>query len=244
MSVLACFLHQPSCSRSCTSELSSRTWPTRGNDPRTHGLGKYPLCCTRLFFASVNSSRWEICLVNVQVFHCSVSHHAKISRMVLDLLHMSVSFIRNRVHKDSPSFGLIKEFLAHLCTIRIHSETFRRTSPTKPTVRESLPNRVRCQFWNSECSVHSRCCDHDVQSGQTSLSCRVLSTSRSSNSTRQRHCTSRHELLPPISELAVASADCTHHMRNVSWLQSLRRSFSLLEKSCSICATDGCPRFR
>ena len=27
----------------------------------------------------------EICVVNAQVFHSSVSHHAKISRMVLDL---------------------------------------------------------------------------------------------------------------------------------------------------------------
>ena len=70
-----------------------------------------------------------------------------------------------------------------MCTMRIHSETLRRTRPTKPTVRETLPQRVRYLIWNSGCNVHSRCCVHDVQNGQR------LPTSRSSHPLRQRHLT-------------------------------------------------------
>ena len=119
------FLKWPSRSRSGRSELSSRKWPvTRGDVPTTHCLGKYTLCCKR-WFPSVSSSRQllDICLVNVQVFHRSVSHHAKIRRMALDLPNVPLSDSKNKVHEDSASFGLIKELLADLCTMRIH-ETF------------------------------------------------------------------------------------------------------------------------
>ena len=64
------FLNWPSSSRNGRSVLSSRTWPgTRGADPITHRLAKYPLCCERLFVASVNSSNYclDICLVNVHL---------------------------------------------------------------------------------------------------------------------------------------------------------------------------------
>ena len=108
----------------------------------------------------------EICLVCVPVFHCPDSLHTKTSRMVLDLPHVPVRFSRNGVHKDSTSVGLIKEFFADLCNMRNHSETFRPTSPTRQTVRESLPRRVRCQIWKLGCNLHSRCCVHDVQNGQ------------------------------------------------------------------------------
>ena len=153
----ACFLNWPSGSRSGESALSSRTWRgTRGDDPETHSLGKYPSFLLKIVFrtSQLIQQHLEICIVNVQVFHCSV-HHAKISSMVLDLLHVPVSYSRNWVHKNSTSSGLVKAFLADLCTMRILSETFRRTSPTKPTVRGSLPQRVKCLIWNSGCNVNS-----------------------------------------------------------------------------------------
>ena len=83
------------------------------------------------------------------------------------LAHVPVSFSKNKVHKDSASFGLIKEFFAHR-TMRIHSETCRRT-PTKPTVRESLPQRARCLMWTSRRHVHAGCCVHDVPDCQRNL---------------------------------------------------------------------------
>ena len=43
------------------------------------------------------------------------------------------------------------------------------TNPTKPSVRGSLPKRVRCLIWNSGCHEHSRCCLHDVQDCQRLL---------------------------------------------------------------------------
>ena len=55
----------------------------------------------------------DICPVNVQVFQCSVSHHAKNSRM-MGLTPCAVSFSRNKVHKDSTFFGLIEELLGDL----------------------------------------------------------------------------------------------------------------------------------
>ena len=246
MSVLSLFLHCSSGARSCKSQLSSRTWPgTRGDD-------KEPIVSASI-----------LCVIQDCSSHPSI-HPATVGNLprqgpglslfgfpsCQDIVHGS----RLAPCANEPSAGtgstrltvlrLDQRVLAYLCTVRIHSETFRRTSPTKPTVRESFPHRVRCQIRNSECNVHSRCCDHDVQSGQRSLSCRVLSTSRSSNSTRQRHCTSRHELLPHVSELAVASADCTHHMRNVSGRQSLRRSFSHLERVSPFVVLMVVPRFR
>ena len=63
---------------------------------------------------------------------------------------MPESFSRNNVQKNSTSFSLVKDFLADLCTMRMHSETCWRTNPTKPTVRESLPQRVQCLIWNSD----------------------------------------------------------------------------------------------
>ena len=113
--------------------------------------------------------------------HPATVHYAKISGMVLDFLHVSVSFSKNRVHKDSTPFGLTKEFLADLCTMRIHSETCRRTSATKPTVRESLPPRVRCLIWNSGCTAHSPILRprRSERSTSSSVCCCVPSTSRS-----------------------------------------------------------------
>ena len=74
--------------------------------------------------------------------------------MGLDLLHVPVSFSKQRVHKDSTSFGLINESPVGLCTLKIHSETFRHTNRTN-TVRENLPQRVRRLIWEflMECAA-------------------------------------------------------------------------------------------
>ena len=96
LSVLGLF---PSCSNSARSVIVSKK---RGLEPavliRNPSLGKYPLCCTRLFFASVKSSSncWKSASSMSRSFHRSVFHHAKISRMVLDLLRVPVSFSPQR----------------------------------------------------------------------------------------------------------------------------------------------------
>ena len=138
----ACFLNWPSGSKSGRSELSSRTWQgTRKDDPSTHCLGKCPVCCTKLFrrIRQLIQQLLDICLVNVQVFPRSVSHRAETSRMVPDLPHVPMSFSKNKVHKDSTSFGLVKEFLADLRTMRIHSKTLRspaqRSQPCAKVIR-------------------------------------------------------------------------------------------------------------
>ena len=153
-------------------------------------LGKYPWFLLKIVFrtSQLIQQHLEICIVNVQVFHCSV-HHAKISSMVLDLLHVPVSFSRNWVHKNSTSSGFVKAFLADLCTMRILSETFRRTSPTKPTVRESLPQRVETSdldFW-MHCAFLIMRPRGAERSASSSLCCGVPSSSRSSHPLRQRH---------------------------------------------------------
>ena len=109
----ACFLERSSSSRSGRFVLSSRTWPrTQGMNPKPSA--RHGSIVLHQIFASVNSSskKLEICLVSGHVFRRSVSHHAKTSRMVLNLPHVPVTFSKNKTHKDSASFGLIKEFRA------------------------------------------------------------------------------------------------------------------------------------
>ena len=86
-------------SRSGRSQLSSRM--SRGDDPKTRCLARIH-CVAQDCFS--HQHLLGTCFVNVQVFLRSVSHHAKISRMVLDMLHVTV---RSRFHKNSSSFGLI-----------------------------------------------------------------------------------------------------------------------------------------
>ena len=115
------------------------------NCPQERGQEHWGMIQEPVVSASIVQQLLGIGFVNVQVYHCSVSHHAKRPRVVLNLLHVPASFSRNRVHEDSPSFGLIGEILAYLCPMWIQSETFRHTTPTKPTVRESLP---QCEMFD------------------------------------------------------------------------------------------------
>ena len=109
----------------------------------------------------------------------------KISCMVLELPHMPVSVSRNGVHKDCTFFGL-------MCAIRNHSETFRRTSPTQPILRESGRHGVRClilEFW-MQCvfrMLRPRCSDLSTSS---SLCSGVPPTCRSAHPLRRSHWTS------------------------------------------------------
>ena len=109
----ACFRNRPSSSRSGRSE----SWPrTRRDDPKTQCLGQYPLWCTRLFFASINSPS------NCWKFASSMSESTIVRFPIMQrylawfstLLHVPAIFRRNRVRKDSPSFDLIKNVLADL----------------------------------------------------------------------------------------------------------------------------------
>ena len=142
---------------------------------------------------------------------------------------MPESFRRNNVQKDSTSFSLVTDFLADLCTMRMHSQTCWRTNPTKPTVHESLPQRVQCLIWNSGCNVHSRCCVDDVQKGQRLLLSAAAFLQLLKVHVQCDTVTEHVSEWPPVSQLAVASADHVHHTRNASGLQSLHRSPSLLE---------------
>ena len=84
----------------------------------------WELYCFRKYFCVVQDCFWHPLrhpatvgnLPRQCVFHGAVSHHAKKSRMVLNVRHVPLSFSKNRVHTDSASFGLIKSFLADLCT--------------------------------------------------------------------------------------------------------------------------------
>ena len=64
----------------------------------------------------------------------------------------------------------MKEFLAGLCTMRIHSETFRRTSPTK--ANRARNSSTECE--GSDGELWMQCAFpmllvHDVQNGQRFL---------------------------------------------------------------------------
>ena len=123
-----CFLNQSSGCRSGRSELTlmSAARNTSGRSPNSYFLCKYTFCCTRIVSHQLTHPATVVILTR----QCrpgfppceETSHGSRLARCVPE--------------KDSTSFGWSKKSCL-ICAMR-HSETFRRTSQTKPTMRESL----------------------------------------------------------------------------------------------------------
>ena len=144
---------------------------------KNNGLGNYPLSCTRWLFASVNSSSncWKSAS---SMSRSSIVRFPMMRRYLagLSTCPCASELHQSKVHKDSASFGLIKK------------KTLLRSSPTKPSIPENLPQHVQCLIGHLVCAVHSQCCVHDVQDCQRILPSAVTFLQlRSSHPLKQRH---------------------------------------------------------
>ena len=105
----------------------------------------------------------------------------------------------------------------------IHYETCRRTSPRTTALRASLPTLLRDGLiWTSGCDVHSRCCIPDVEDCQCLLLPAVALLQLPEVHVHRDHVIEHFGVSngPPVLELTVPSADCTHRTKHVSGLYS------------------------
>ena len=156
-SISAILLNRPSGTKLRRSGFSSSMGPgTLGVRPNTHCLGLYPLCCTRLFYASVSSS--SIVLNSLCDTSISSTILYPMCRKYLAFFHLShlpMCFSQCWFHKYASSFCLVEETSGYLRPVGINSKTSWASSPSQPSCRESSPDGLGSMISNLNRNVHT-----------------------------------------------------------------------------------------